>query len=92
MVILGDQHFTTDFLYQTEWQEWLKDGVLGKMDVAFSRDTGEKYTSNIVLEHSKEFNEWLQKVLHFTFVVMKTYGERCTSSYPQCFNERTKLI
>ena len=28
--------FTTDFLYQTEWQEWLKDGVLEKMNVAFS--------------------------------------------------------
>ena len=52
-LFFGDQHFTTDFLYQTEWQEWLKDGVLGKMDVAFSRDTDEKYTSNIVFEHSK---------------------------------------
>ena len=29
-LFFGDQHFTTDFLYQTEWQEWLKDGVLGK--------------------------------------------------------------
>ena len=71
-LFFGDQHFTTDFLYQTEWQEWLKDGVLGKMDVAFSRDTGEKvYVQHRILEHSKEFNEWLQKVLHFTFVVMK---------------------
>ena len=51
-LFFGDQHFTTDFLYQTEWQEWLKDGVLGKMDVAFSRDTGEKYTSNIVLSNT----------------------------------------
>ena len=23
-LFFGDQHFTTDFLYQTEWQEWLK--------------------------------------------------------------------
>ena len=23
----GEQHFTTDFLYQTEWQEWLDDGT-----------------------------------------------------------------
>ena len=61
-LFFGDQHFTTDFLYQTEWQEWLKDGVLGKMDVAFSRDTGEKvYVQHRIAEHSKEFNEWLQK-------------------------------
>ncbi|SII41259.1 putative NADPH--sulfite reductase flavoprotein alpha-component [Mycobacteroides abscessus subsp. abscessus] len=61
-LFFGDQHFTTDFLYQTEWQEWLKDGVLGKMDVAFSRDTDEKvYVQHRIAEHSKEFNEWLQK-------------------------------
>lgn len=60
-LFFGDQHFTTDFLYQTEWQEWLKDGVLGKMDVAFSRDTDEKvYVQHRIAEHSKEFNEWLQ--------------------------------
>ena len=92
-LFFGDQHFTTDFLYQTEWQEWLKDGVLGKMDVAFSRDTDEKYTSNIVLLNIvKNLMNGFKKVLRFTFVVMKTYGERCTSSYPQCFSERTKLI
>ncbi|WP_069723695.1 assimilatory sulfite reductase (NADPH) flavoprotein subunit, partial [Staphylococcus hominis] len=41
-LFFGDQHFTTDFLYQTEWQEWLKDGFLEKMNVAFSRDTDQK--------------------------------------------------
>ena len=34
-LFFGDQHFTTDFLYQTEWQEWLEDGTLSKLDVAF---------------------------------------------------------
>ncbi len=71
-LFFGDQHFTTDFLYQTEWQEWLKDGVLGKMDVAFSRDTDEKYTSNIVLLNIvKNLMNGFKKVLRFTFVVMK---------------------
>lgn len=61
-LFFGDQHFTTDFLYQTEWQEWLKDGVLEKMNVAFSRDTDQKvYVQHRIVEHSKEFNEWLEK-------------------------------
>ncbi|MBD1380812.1 assimilatory sulfite reductase (NADPH) flavoprotein subunit [Metabacillus arenae] len=61
-LFFGDQHFVTDFLYQTEWQNWLKDGVLTKMDVAFSRDTDEKvYVQNRMLEHSKELFEWLQE-------------------------------
>ena len=61
-MFFGDQHFVTDFLYQTEWQKWLKDGVLTKMDVAFSRDTDEKvYVQHRMLEHSKELFEWLQQ-------------------------------
>lgn len=58
----GDQHFTTDFLYQIEWQRWLKDGVLTRMDVAFSRDTAEKvYVQHRMLEHSREVYEWLEE-------------------------------
>lgn len=61
-LFFGDQHFTTDFLYQTEWQEWLKDGVLEKMNVAFSRDTDQKvYVQHRIAEYSKEFNEWIEK-------------------------------
>ncbi|MCY7777643.1 assimilatory sulfite reductase (NADPH) flavoprotein subunit [Bacillus haynesii] len=61
-MFFGDQHFVTDFLYQTEWQKWLNDGVLTKMDVAFSRDTEEKvYVQHRMLEHSKELFEWLEE-------------------------------
>lgn len=61
-LFFGDQHFVTDFLYQTEWQNWLKDGVLTKMNIAFSRDTAEKvYVQHRMLEHSKELFEWLQE-------------------------------
>ena len=41
-LFFGDRTFTHDFLYQTEWQDALKDGGLTRMDVAFSRDTPEK--------------------------------------------------
>lgn len=61
-MFFGGQHFVTDFLYQTEWQKWLKDGVLTKMDVAFSGDTDEKvYVQQRIFEHSKELFEWLQE-------------------------------
>lgn len=61
-LFFGDQHFVTDFLYQTEWQQWLKDGVLTKMDVAFSRDTEEKvYVQHRMLEASKELYEWIEQ-------------------------------
>lgn len=57
----GDRHFRTDFLYQTEWQRWLKDGVLTRMDVAFSRDTERKvYVQHRMLEQSRELFRWLE--------------------------------
>ena len=61
-LFFGDQHFVTDFLYQTEWKSWLKDGTLTKMDVAFSRDTEQKvYVQHRMLENSKELFQWLEE-------------------------------
>jgi len=58
----GDQHFSTDFLYQVEWQRWLKEGVLTRMDVAFSRDTDQKvYVQHRMLESRQELFRWLQE-------------------------------
>lgn len=65
-MFFGDQHFVTDFLYQLEWQKWLKDGVLTKMDVAFSRDQAEKvYVQQRMLEQSKELFQWLEEGAYF---------------------------
>lgn len=60
-LFFGDQHFTTDFLYQTEWQNWLQTGSLTKMNVAFSRDQEEKnYVQHKLLQHAKEVFEWIE--------------------------------
>lgn len=60
-LFFGNQHFRTDFLYQTEWQSWLEDGYLERMDVAFSRDTDDKvYVQHKIKENAKLFNEWLE--------------------------------
>ncbi|MDM8327552.1 assimilatory sulfite reductase (NADPH) flavoprotein subunit [Staphylococcus felis] len=64
-LFFGEQHFTTDFLYQTEWQNWHKDGYLEKLNVAFSRDTDQKiYVQHQMLQESKELNEWIEKGAH----------------------------
>jgi sulfite reductase (NADPH) flavoprotein alpha-component len=58
----GDQHFSTDFLYQLDWQRWLRDGVLTRMDVAFSRDTKKKvYVQHRMMEKSRELFQWLEE-------------------------------
>lgn len=65
-LFFGDQHFVTDFLYQLDWQNWLKSGVLSKMDVAFSRDGDNKvYVQHRMLEHSRELFEWIEDGAYF---------------------------
>lgn len=65
-LFFGDRHFTHDFLYQLEWQDALKDGVLTRMDVAFSRDTPEKiYVQNKLWEHRRDVVAWLDNGAYF---------------------------
>jgi sulfite reductase (NADPH) flavoprotein alpha-component len=65
-LFFGDRHFTHDFLYQLEWQDALKDGVLTRMDVAFSRDQPDKiYVQDRLWEKRRELVEWLDGGAHF---------------------------
>ena len=60
-LFFGDQHFTSDFLYQTEIQNWMQTGVLTKVNVAFSRDQASKiYVQHKMLENSAAFYDWLK--------------------------------
>jgi len=64
-LFFGERNFRTDFLYQTEWQGWLKDGTLGRMDVAFSRDGREKlYVQHRMREQARDLFAWLEEGAH----------------------------
>jgi len=59
-LFFGDRTFTHDFLYQTEWQDALKDGGLTRMDLAFSRDTPDKvYVQHRIWEKRADLVAWL---------------------------------
>ncbi len=60
-LFFGDRRFRTDFTYQTEWQHFRKDGILTRIDLAFSRDQAEKiYVQHRMLEAAGEIYAWLQ--------------------------------
>ncbi|GGP02422.1 sulfite reductase [NADPH] flavoprotein alpha-component [Cloacibacterium rupense] len=60
-LFFGEQHFTLDFYYQTEIQEWLSTGVLTKLSTAFSRDQEKKiYVQDRIKENAREFNSWIE--------------------------------
>jgi sulfite reductase (NADPH) flavoprotein alpha-component len=65
-LFFGDQHAASDFLYQNELEKYQQDGVLTKLDTAFSRDSAQKvYVQHKMLENSKELFEWLEKGAYF---------------------------
>lgn len=65
-LFFGDQHFGTDFLYQTEWQRFLKQGSISRMNTAFSRDGKNKlYVQHRMQQHATELFSWLEKGAHF---------------------------
>jgi len=60
-LIFGDRNFSSDFLYQLEWQRYLKQGRLQRLDVAFSRDQDEKfYVQQRIRENGPEIVSWLE--------------------------------
>lgn len=60
-LFFGDQHFTTDFLYQTEILNWFETGLLTRINTAFSRDQEEKvYVQHKMLVHGAELYDWLE--------------------------------
>lgn len=64
-LIFGNQHFALDFLYQTEWQQFAKDGFLHKYSFAWSRDQAEKiYVQDKIRENAEDLWQWLQQGAH----------------------------
>jgi sulfite reductase (NADPH) flavoprotein alpha-component len=64
-MFFGDQTFTEDFLYQVEWQGYLKSGLLTRIDLAFSRDQVEKiYVQDRIRENAQEVYAWLERGAH----------------------------
>lgn len=61
-LIFGDRRFRSNFLYQTEWLKWRRDGLLTRLDVAFSRDQAEKrYVQHCLKEQAANVWAWLER-------------------------------
>jgi sulfite reductase (NADPH) flavoprotein alpha-component len=65
-LFFGDRRRETDFLYEAEFLDLQRKGVLTKLDTAFSRDQIEKiYVQNRIQENGAELWKWLQEGAYF---------------------------
>ena len=64
-LVFGNQKFTDDFLYQSEWLQYRKNGLLNKVSTAWSRQGQEKvYVQHKLHENAADVWQWLQNGAH----------------------------
>ncbi len=64
-LFFGNRHRRDEFYYQTEWQGYGKNGLLTRLDVAFSRDGTQKiYVQDRLQQHGGDIWQWLQDDAH----------------------------
>lgn len=64
-LFFGERNKATDFLYRDELQEFLRSGLLGRLDTAFSRDGASKiYVQQRLLENAQELCRWIEDGAH----------------------------
>lgn len=64
-LFFGNPHFTEDFLYQVEWQSYVKEGLLTRIDLAWSRDQKQKiYVQDKLREQGAELWRWINDGAH----------------------------
>jgi len=61
-LFFGDQHRKSDFIYDGELSEMAEQGLLTRLDLAFSRDQAEKvYVQTRMRENGKALYSWLEE-------------------------------
>ncbi len=65
-LFFGDQHRECDFIYESELNEMRENGLLNRLDLAFSRDQSEKvYVQHRMLENGADLYALLEEGAHF---------------------------
>jgi sulfite reductase (NADPH) flavoprotein alpha-component len=65
-LFFGDQRAATDFMYREELESLQREGVLNRLDTAFSRDQAQKiYVQHRMEEQGKQLFAWLEAGAHF---------------------------
>jgi sulfite reductase (NADPH) flavoprotein alpha-component len=84
-LFFGDQRSTEDFLYEDELTDFLRRGLLTRLDTAFSRDQSAKiYVQHRILQRGEELFAWLE---HGAYVFVCGDAKRMAADVDRAFRE-----
>ncbi len=91
-LIFGEKEQEYDYLYQDEIEDFKNDGLLTRLDLAFSRDQEEKiYVQNRLKEKGQELFNWLEKGAHFYICGSIAMGKNVKQNLIDLFREDGKM-
>ncbi|BBZ29106.1 hypothetical protein MMAD_34010 [Mycolicibacterium madagascariense] len=65
-LFFGDQHRAENFYYRADLEDMVRDGLLSRLDLAFSRDQPERvYVQHKMLDYGADVWRWLEDGAHF---------------------------
>lgn len=65
-LFFGDQHRAENFYYRADFEDMLSDGLLNRLDLAFSRDQPARiYLQHKILDYGADVWRWLEEAAHF---------------------------
>ena len=74
-------------------EEWLENGNLTRVDLAFSRDQEHKeYVQHRIMEESERFNEWIEQGSKSIFVAMKNVWRKMSIKPLRCIGKKNVIF
>jgi sulfite reductase alpha subunit-like flavoprotein len=65
-LFFGDQHRSQNFYYRDDFEDMVRDGLLNRLDLAFSRDQADRiYVQHKMIDYGADLWRWLDDGAHF---------------------------
>lgn len=91
-LMFGEKKQNYDYLYQDEITSFKNDGLLTRLDLAFSRDQEEKkYVQHCLKAKAQDVFEWLEKGAHFYVCGSIAMGKDVKKSLVELLQERAGI-
>lgn len=90
-LVMGEQQYEQDFLYQVEWQAWLADSTLTHLDPVFADDEPRRTLGSVFSEQTERLCRWLADRAVIYFCGDKSVLDECEQHMQQAYGAAAGL-